>query len=253
MKIIALGSGTSQGVPIVGCTCAVCLSTDRQDKRLRSSIYIETKEAKILIDIGPDFRTQFLNNNLDSIDIVLITHEHNDHMIGLDDIRSINFIQKKSIPIYAEERVSAQLKDRFSYAFNNNRPGLPQVELKNLKANDKFQFRDVSIQAVRIMHGRLPIYAYKLNHLAYITDGSMIEEASIELLKGTKILIINALRIDPHPTHFNLEEALNMIKQINPEIAYITHISHAMGLTKDWSKLLPDNVYPLNDGMHIKI
>ncbi len=253
MKIIALGSGTSQGIPIVGCKCDVCQSTDNQDKRLRSSLYVETEKAKILIDIGPDFRTQFLNNNLDSIDIVLITHEHNDHVIGLDDIRSINFIQKKSIPIYAEERVSRQLKDRFSYAFIKSRPGLPQVELNDLSPEDIFIYKDVTIQAIRVMHGRLPIYAYKLNSLSYITDASMIDETSIELLKGTKILIINALRIDPHPTHFNLEDALSMIKRINPEVAYITHISHAMGLTKEWSKLLPDNVYPLNDGMHIKI
>ena len=171
----------------------------------------------------------------------------------MDDIRSINFIQKKSIPIYAEERVSIQLKDRFSYAFNKNRPGLPQVELNNITTEDIFLYKDVTIRAIRVMHGRLPIYAYKLNKLSYITDASMIDEVSIEQLKGTKTLIINALRIDPHPTHFNLEDALNMIERINPEVAYITHISHAMGLTKDWSKLLPDNVYPLNDGMHIKI
>jgi phosphoribosyl 1,2-cyclic phosphate phosphodiesterase len=253
MRIVALGTGTSQGIPMIGCNCEVCLSTDAQDNRLRSSIYVETEQTKILIDIGPDFRTQFLNNNLHTIDIVLVTHEHNDHIIGLDDIRAINFSQKKTIPIYAEERVAIQLKDRFSYAFNTPILGLPKVDLIHLDENKPFQYRDINIKPVRIMHGRLPILAFRLNDLSYVTDASYIDQAGIKALSRSKILIINALRLEPHPTHFNLEAALDMIKLLKPEKAYITHISHAMGLTKVWSKLLPDNVFPLKDGMSINI
>ncbi len=253
MKIIALGTGTSQGIPMIGCKCEVCLSPDPQDNRLRSSIYIETEKSKVLIDIGPDFRTQFLNNGLDTIDLVLITHEHNDHIIGLDDIRAINFTQKKTIPIYAEQRVAAQLKDRFSYAFNSAILGLPRVDLIDITENNSFDYNDIDILPVRIMHGRLPILAYRINDLSYVTDGSYIDEAGIEALSGSKVLIINALRKEQHPTHFNLEGALDMIRMLKPEKAYITHISHSMGLTKDWTKLLPDNVFPLIDGMHINI
>ena len=253
MRIVALGTGTSQGIPMIGCKCEVCLSTDPQDNRLRSSLFIETKEAKVLIDIGPDFRTQFLKYKIDSIDMALITHEHNDHIIGLDDIRAINFTQKKSIPIYAEERVAIQLRDRFSYAFNTKIKGLPRVDLIHLDVNNDFKYRDLTISPIRVMHGRLPILAYRLNDLSYITDASSIDDNAIDKLSGSKILIINSLRIDPHPTHFNLSQALNMIDILKPDKAYITHISHAMGLTKEWSKLLPDNVFPLSDGLQLSI
>lgn len=251
MKVVALGTGTSQGIPMIGCKCPVCKSIDTRDKRLRSSVYIESSEAKVLIDIGPDFRTQFLQNDLDSIDLVLITHEHNDHVIGLDDIRSINFLQKKSIPLYAEERVAIQLKDRFSYAFGNSNYGLPKVDLNYV--NGPIVYKDLHITPIRIWHGKLPIYAYRINDFSYITDANKIDADSMELLKGSKILIINALRLDAHPTHYNLKESLEVIKEINPDKAYITHISHSMGLTEDWSLSLPDNVYPLLDGMQIEI
>jgi len=253
MRIIALGTGTSQGIPMIGCKCPVCQSSDPQDNRLRSSLYVETEKTKVLIDIGPDFRTQFLSNGLDTVDMVLITHEHNDHMIGLDDIRSINFTQKKSIPIYAERRVADELRGRFAYAFNTRIQGLPKVDLIHIDENFAFQDNDINIKPVRIMHGRLPILAYRLNDLSYVTDASYIDEVGMEVLSDSKVLIINALRIDPHPTHFNLDAALEVIEKLNPEKAYLTHISHAMGKTKEWSKLLPDNVFPLIDGMQINI
>ena len=185
--------------------------------------------------------------------MALITHEHNDHIIGLDDIRAINFTQKKSIPIYAEERVAIQLRDRFSYAFNTKIKGLPRVDLIHLDVNNDFKYRDLTISPIRVMHGRLPILAYRLNDLSYITDASSIDDNVIDKLSDSKILIINSLRIDPHPTHFNLSQALNMIDILKPDKAYITHISHAMGLTKEWSKLLPDNVFPLSDGLQLSI
>ncbi len=253
MKIVALGTGTSQGIPIIGCQCQVCQSSDIADTRLRSSIYVESAAAKILIDIGPDFRTQFLDNQLTTTDIVLITHEHNDHIIGLDDIRAINYTQNKSIPIYASPKVSELIKKRFAYAFSETQyPGLPQISLEPLP-EISFTYKDIDITPIKILHGSLPIWGFRLNDLVYITDGSQILESEYEKLSGTKVLIINALRDSSHHSHFSLTEALAIIKRINPEKAYITHISHSMGLTARWAKNLPTNVSPLQDRMVIEI
>ena len=251
MKIIALGSGTSQGVPIIGCKCEVCLSTDTRNKRLRSSVYIESEQAKLLIDIGPDFRYQFLSNNLETIDLILITHEHNDHIIGLDDIRAINFTQKKSIPIYAEERVSSEIKKRFAYAFSDKPyPGLPVISLEHLTL-DSFQYKDLEITPIRIWHGKLPILGFRINDFVYITDANHIPDEELHKIKNVKVLIINALRREKHYSHFTLNECLEQIKIINPEKAFITHISHNMGLYDEWTTNLPQNVRPLEDMMVI--
>jgi len=253
LKVIALGTGTSQGIPLIGCTCAVCQSKDTADKRLRSSIYIETKQAHLLIDIGPDFRTQFITNSLSTVDAVLITHEHNDHIMGLDDIRAINYIHKKSIPLYASARVNQILRERFKYIFSSiPYPTAPKLELKTI-SDDKLKIGDIQITPINVIHGRLPILGFRLNDLAYITDASMISEDEQFKLKELKVLIINALRLEKHPTHYNLEEALKLIEKVKPEKAYLTHISHKMGLTNEWSKLLPENVSPLNDMMEIVI
>ncbi len=252
MKITALGTGTSQGIPIVGCKCNVCLSTDLDDKRLRSSVYISTEQTKLLVDIGPDFRTQFLNNNLSTVDAVLVTHEHNDHIIGLDDIRSINYIQNKSVPIYGQKRVLDDIADRFQYAFQKkNIPGLPQIVLNEIKEDIAFSINDIEVTPLPILHGKLPILGYKLNDIAYITDASYISDKVIEKIKGVKVLIINALRKEDHFSHLNLETALDYISRIKPDKAYITHISHSMGLTAQWSQELPDSVRPLQDGLEI--
>jgi len=253
MKAIALGTGTSQGVPVIGCTCAVCQSTDKRDKRLRSSIYIEINNLKLLIDIGPDFRSQFLENQLTTIDAILITHEHNDHIIGLDDVRAINFTQKKSIPLYAEAHVNMSIRQRFEYAFQKSKiPGLPQINLNDI-TEEKFKIQDLLIQPLRVMHGKLPILGFKIGDLAYITDASQIDNDTINKIKDIKVLIINALRQEKHYSHFTLSEALSHIEKINPQRAYITHISHNMGLNRDWEQLLPDNVNALLDNMVIKM
>lgn len=253
MKIIALGTGTSQGIPIIGCQCEVCTSADPADRRLRSSVYIESNEAKVLIDIGPDFRSQFLQNKLTTIDLILLTHEHNDHIIGLDDIRAINFTQQKSIPIFSSNRVIDTIKQRFAYVFSKEPyPGLPQIEL-NIIDDKSFQYKDLKISPINIKHGQLDIWGFRINDFAYITDASTIPEEEYSKLKNVKVLIINALRQAKHYSHFNLEGCLEAIKRINPSKAYITHISHNMGKTAEWKKLLPAGVSPLQDMMTIEI
>lgn len=253
MKLIALGTGTSQGIPIIGCQCTVCQSTDPRDQRLRSSVFVETRESKILIDIGPDFRQQFLANKLHTIDMILITHEHNDHIIGLDDIRAINFTQNKSIPIYAHKRVLTQIRERFAYIFDQKPyPGIPRVDLHEI-SEAPFQYKDVLITPINIEHGSIPIYGFRLNDCTYITDANHIPESEYSKINNSKVLIINALRREDHYSHFTLEQALDEIKRINPQSAFLTHLSHRMGLTSEWSKELPENVSPLNDKMEIEI
>ena len=253
MKVIALGTGTSQGVPIIGCKCRTCLSGDPRDTRLRSALYVETTRTKIAIDIGPDFRQQFLTNNLETVDHILITHEHNDHVIGLDEVRPINFLQQKSIPIYAEERVAGEIRKRFHYAFaKHDYPGLPQIQLKEID-NNPFKIEDIQITPIRILHGRLPIFGFRLNNLAYITDAKTIDQENLNKLQGLDVLIINALRKEEHYSHLNLEGCLEYIEKIGPKRAFITHISHKMGPVEEWSTLLPENVRPLEDNLTINL
>jgi len=253
LEIIVLGSGTSQGIPIIGCNCAACVSVDPRDKRLRSSIFVQTKKIKIQIDVGPDFRQQYLCNNISSLDYVLITHEHNDHVIGMDELRALNYTQRKSIPILAEERVLQEIKTRFHYAFSEVKyPGVPQIELLTIPRS-RFVLEDIQITPLRITHGNLPILGFRLNNFAYVTDASHIDDSEIDKIKGIDILIINALRIEKHYSHFNLKEALKCIKKISPKKAYLTHISHAMGPTAKWEDQLPENVFPLEDKMRINL
>ena len=253
MKIIALGTGTSQGVPIIGCDCNACVSSDARDKRLRSSVFVETPKTKIAIDIGPDFRQQFLANNLHTVDHILITHEHNDHVIGLDEVRPINFIQKKSVPIYAEHRVAGEIRKRFHYAFaKHDYPGLPQIQLKEIDESP-FQIEDILITPVRVIHGQLPILGFRLNDFAYITDAKYIDEDNMNKLKDLDVLIINALRKEEHYSHLNLEGCLEYIDRLNPKRAFITHISHKMGPVAEWSSQLPNNVSALEDNLIINL
>lgn len=253
MKVVALGSGTSQGIPVIGCKCATCNSSDPLDIRLRSSIYVETEQTKLLVDIGPDFRSQFLDNALTSVDQVLITHEHNDHVAGLDDIRAINFTQKKSVPFYMDKRVEQNIKKRYDYAFSNsNYPGTPQIDL-NVIDDKPFQLQDILVTPINVLHGQLPIFGYRLNDLVYITDASQIPEVEFSKLNGVKVLIINALRQEKHYSHFTLEEAVSAAEKIGSERTFFTHISHTMGLTSVWSSGLPENVSPLQDKMIIEV
>ncbi len=253
MEIVILGSGTSQGIPIIGCSCEACLSKDPRDKRLRTSIFIQTDRVKIQVDVGPDFRQQYLENDLTKIDHVLLTHEHNDHVIGIDDLRAVNFMQRKQLPLYGEPRVLREIEKRFQYAFGDNKyPGVPNIKLRPIDENP-FQFEDIAVTPIRVMHGELPILGFRFNDMAYITDASQIDESEIEKIKNVEVLIINALRHNEHYSHFNLEQSLDYINRISPQKAYLTHISHAMGPTKTWEQILPSNVFPLQDKLRIKL
>lgn len=255
LKITFLGTGTSQGVPVIGCHCEVCSSNDIKDKRLRSSCLIESSEGTILtIDAGPDFRQQMLNNNVDRLDAILITHSHRDHISGLDDVRSYNYLQSEPMPIYSNKIALKEIKKIFSYAFSDTKyPGLPTFNLINIDKKKKFKVKELEITPIELLHYKLPVMAYRINNFAYITDGKTISEEEKEKLKGVEYLVINALRKEEHFSHFTLKEALELIGEIKPKQAFLTHISHYLGLTKDLEKELPSNVSLAYDGLKIEV
>ncbi len=210
MKVTILGSGTSQGVPIIGCKCETCTSENPKDKRLRVSAYIETENLKLLIDTTPDFRTQMLNNNLDDVDAVLYTHSHVDHIMGLDDIRQINQLHKKTVDIYGNEQTIAYIKKTFSYIFDTNTykgGGIPKINT-NIINLDKFSVKNVEITPLEYDHGPAKVYGYMIGDFAYMTDCSFIPESEFGKLDGLSVLVLDALRYRPHPTHFNFEQAI---------------------------------------------
>jgi len=253
LKITFLGTGTSQGVPIIACDCCVCQSKDQRDKRLRSSVLIETGEQKLVIDTGPDFRQQMLKVNLKRLDAVLLTHEHVDHLFGLDDIRAFNWVQKHPTDIYAEERVQNAIKRVFNYVFEKSKyPGIPQMNL-HLIENKPFFIGETKILPVRGLHYKLPVYGFRIGKMAYITDMNFISEEEKEKLKGLDVFVVNALRKEEHISHFTLQQALQLIDELKPAKAYITHISHQMGLHAEVSKELPENVFLAYDGLEVEL
>ncbi|MEO6189158.1 MAG: MBL fold metallo-hydrolase [Saprospiraceae bacterium] len=254
MKVIILGTGTSVGVPMIGCTCPTCTSLDPKDSRLRTSAHISTQGIHIQIDIGPDFRQQILSNKIKRVDAILITHQHADHTSGIDEIRAFNFSQNSSIPIYAEDMVLDDLKQRFAYVFSaSDYPGLPSIRLNPIIANQNFNILGIDITPLRILHGKLPILGFRICNFAYITDASQISEDVMQELQGLEVLIINALRHKVHHSHFNLDQSLKVVHQINAKQTYLTHLSHQMGLHKDIEKELPPNVFLGYDGLTIEI
>ena len=254
MKVTILGTGTSQGVPVIGCSCEVCTSIDTRDQRLRCSILIEVDEQQILVDVGPDFRQQMLRTNISNIDAILLTHEHNDHIIGMDDVRPLNFLHQKHMPVYAVERVQEELKKRFSYIFDvDPYPGAPRITLHSIEANQAFQIGKTNINPIEIYHGQLPILGFRIKDFTYITDAKTITKKELEKVKGTKILILSALHHSRHHSHLNLEEALEWIEEIQPEKAYLLHISHRMGRYEEVSKTLPEGVQLAYDGLELKL
>lgn len=252
MTLKFLGTGTSQGVPVIGCTCNVCTSGDSRDRRFRSSALVTTDNGhKILIDCGPDFRMQMLENNERQIDAVLLTHEHNDHVIGLDDLRPLIFKNKRDMPIYCAERVGNELRTRFSYAFADEKyPGAPSFELHEISA--EFLLFDAAITPVEVLHHRLPVFGFKLKNTAYITDASFISEKEKEKLMGLDYLILNCIRKEhPHPAHFILPDVLALYEELKPKMLYLTHISHYFGLHQDAYNELPEGIALAYDGLEI--
>lgn len=253
MQITFLGTGTSQGVPIIGNPHPVCHSTDPRDKRLRSSIMVEWDSYRYIVDCGPDFRQQMLANSVEKIDGILFTHEHTDHMIGLDDIRPFSFRQG-NIPIYLEPRVLWALEKRFEYIFNPELKyrGAPSVEVHKLDGHP-FQLGNREVNPIKVLHGKLPIYGFRFGDYAYITDAKTVPPTEIHKLKGIKVLTVNALRIKQHHGHFTLGEALKFIQTINPEKAYLTHISHLLGFHEKVESELPENVHLAYDNLKIEV
>ena len=254
MKVKLLGTGTSQGVPILGCRCKVCLSNDSKDKRLRTSALISENDRQLVIDCGPDFRQQMLSAQVTQLDGILLTHEHNDHIIGLDDIRPYNFQSGKPMDIFANKRVLDELSNRFPYVFNtlNKYPGAPEVRKNFISKGIPFDWGNKQILPIEVMHGKLPVLAFRFGNLAYVTDVNDISPSSMGLLEGLDILILGVLQPQTHYSHFNIEEGLQMIEALKPKQTYLIHCNHKIGLTSECNELLPENVRLGYDGQIIE-
>jgi len=253
LRITFLGTGTSQGVPVIACDCPVCTSSDSRDKRLRVSVLIETKEKSILIDCGPDFRYQMLRAGVKNLDAILFTHEHKDHVAGMDDVRAFNFKQQKAIDIYASIRVQEALKREFEYVFSDYKyPGIPEVKLHDV-SGISLMIQGVSVQPIEVMHYKLPIFGYRIGDFTYITDAKTISEEAVEQIRGSKILVINALQKEHHISHFTLEEALEFARVVGAETTYLTHISHKLGKHQDITQELPARVKLAYDGLILEM
>lgn len=253
MKIKILGTGTSQGVPVIACNCPVCQSTDPNDKRLRTAALVQAGDVNIVIDAGPDFRQQMLREKVNDIDAILITHEHRDHIAGLDDVRAFNFMNQKPVDIYAEDRVQEAIKSDFSYSFADKKyPGSPQINLHSL-TEEPFEIKGVKIIPIRAFHYKLPVYGFRIGDFSYLTDLNYISEEEKKKLHGTKYLVIDALRKRKHISHYSLSEALEIINELSPKRAYLTHISHQMGLHHDINEELPHGISLAYDGLRFEV
>lgn len=252
MKVTFLGTGTSQGVPVPGCICSVCRNGGKKDNRLRSSVLIEIDDLVITIDAGPDFRYQMIRENVSKLDAIIITHSHRDHIAGLDDVRAYNYILKKPMDIYSSVYDQEEIKREFSYAFSNNYRGLPKYNLITI-GDDEFYIKNTKITPIVALHLNIEVRGFRIGDFAYITDTNYIPGSSLSKLNGCKVIVINALRKEKHPSHYNLEEALKVISFLNPEKAYLTHISHLMGFQQNIKKELPKNVNVAYDGLKLEI
>jgi len=249
LKVTVLGTGTSQGVPVIACDCDVCTSTDPRDKRLRVSVLIEEAGKAIVIDSGPDFRYQMLRAGVKHLDAIVFTHEHKDHIAGLDDIRAFNYRQQKALNVYAHKRVHEALLREFHYAFSEFRyPGVPHIMLHEIDTNP-FSIEGIEIIPIEVMHHKLPVLGFRIGDFTYITDAKTVSETEKKKISGSKILVLNALQKDEHLSHFTLAEALDFAKEANVEKTYFTHISHKMGGHEEVSKHLPPGIELAYDEM----
>lgn len=249
MTVTFLGTGTSQGVPVIGCDCAVCRSLDYRDKRLRSSVHIDVAGQSFVIDTGPDFRQQMLREHITRVDAIIFTHAHRDHTAGLDDVRAYNFLQKSDMPVYGRQAVLSQLKVEYAYAFQEIRyPGIPQITLKEI-TDDPFTINSVTITPLPVMHLNVPVHGFRIGNFCYITDANYIPDSTLERMKNTEVLVLNALQHEAHVSHFNLEQAIEQVKRIQPEKTYFTHISHKLG--RHAYVNLPDGIQLAFDGLKV--
>ena len=253
MTLTFLGTGTSQGIPVIGSEHPVCLSNNPKDKRLRASVMITTPELQVVIDCGPDFRMQMLNANVNFLDGILFTHEHADHTAGLDDIRQFT-LRNGALPIFAHKRVLKNLEKRYDYIFDDQiiYKGKPKVAVNEI-INKPFNIKNTEFIPVDMLHGDMQIFGYRMDDFAYLTDVSYISNTEKDKLKNLKVLVVDALRIDPHPTHFNLQQALDFVTELQPERAYFTHISHRLGFHDEVQATLPENVYLAYDGLVVEV
>jgi len=253
LKVTFLGTGTSQGVPVIACQCAVCRSTDTRDKRLRTSIMIRCDDdTNMVVDTGPDFRYQMLRAGVRRLDAVLVTHAHKDHIAGMDDVRAFNYQQQQSIPVYGTVVTHESLKREFYYAFGEQKyPGVPRLELRPIVAGETFRVGTQSIIPIEVMHYQMPVMGFRVGNFAYITDAKTVSDESKALLKGVHTLVVNALQEEPHISHFTKEEAIAFAEDIQATTTYLTHISHRFGKHEDIEKMLPEGVYVAYDGLVI--
>jgi phosphoribosyl 1,2-cyclic phosphate phosphodiesterase len=253
MKVTFLGTGTSQGVPVIGCTCKVCTSMDYRDKRLRSSVHIEEAGNSLIIDTGPDFRQQMLREQINKLDAVLYTHGHKDHIAGLDDVRAYNYLQNMDMPIFGNRDVLKQLEVEFHYAFGQLRyPGIPQLQVNEI-SDKAFDVNGVQVIPLPVKHFKLTVLGFRIKDFCYITDANQIPDSTYEKMQDTKVLVLNALQREKHISHFNLSEALDEAKKINAGQTYLIHVSHKLGLHKQIEKELPNSVALAYDGLTITI
>lgn len=249
MKFTFLGTGTSQGVPMIGCKCAVCTSTNFKDKRLRSSLMVESGSHRFVIDSGPDFRQQMLREKVDSLDGIIFTHEHKDHIAGLDDVRAFNYLHKRPIDVFANLKVQEALRREFFYIFNgHDYPGIPKISLHTID-EQPFVAGGIDFIPIPVMHMKLPVLGFRIGDFSYITDANYISDDSKKLLMNSDVLVLNALRVEKHVSHFNLAEAIELVNELNPKVTYLTHISHQLGKHDEVEEALPSNIRLSYDGL----
>jgi len=253
MKVTFLGTGTSQGIPVIACDCRVCISENPKDNRLRTSILIEENNQTIVIDTGPDFRQQMLRENVQKLDAIVFTHQHKDHVAGMDDIRAFNYKFKKDMDIYCTAEVEEALIREFPYVFSSYKyPGVPEIKVHNIK-NEPFNINGVKLIPIEGLHYKLPVFGYRVKDFVYLTDVSFVSEREKEKMKGAEVIVLDALRKTPHISHFTMEQAVELLEELKPKQGYLIHISHLMGMHNEVVDELPNFIKPAHDGLVLSL